>query len=108
MRIEHIKKYKLAILSTVATLLIFGLGVYIGRIGSHQTGGEVLNIENNDSSISSSTIDMAPFWAVWKTLDEKCVYTHKNAKVISEQDKVWGAIQGLTSAYGDPYTVFMP
>ena len=105
---EKIKKYKIVVLSTVITLLVFGLGVYVGKSGQ-RSGGEILNIENGDSaSISSSTIDMAPFWAVWKTLDEKFVYTHKNAKVITDQDKVWGAIQGLTAAYGDPYTIFMP
>ena len=51
---------------------------------------------------------MSEFWQVWNTLDQKFVYTQKGAKVISAQDKLYGAIQGMTAAYGDPYTVFMP
>ncbi len=101
--------YKILILSAVITLIIFGFGVYVGKIWSHPNTNEIINIDNSSSlSVSSSTIDMAPFWNVWKTLDEKFVYTHKNAKVITNQDKIWGAIEGLTAAYGDPYTVFMP
>jgi len=51
---------------------------------------------------------MDAFWETWNILSQKFVYTHKDAKKITDQDKIWGAIQGLTAAYGDPYTVFMP
>jgi carboxyl-terminal processing protease len=27
---------------------------------------------------------------------------------INDQERVWGAIQGMTAALGDPYTVFFP
>jgi carboxyl-terminal processing protease len=51
---------------------------------------------------------MDAFWTAWKILDQKFVYTHKDAKKITDTDKLWGAIEGLTASYGDPYTVFMP
>ena len=57
---------------------------------------------------SSSSTDMTAFWTTWKLLEQKFVYTHKDAKKINDEDKLWGAIQGLTDSYGDPYTVFMP
>ncbi|MBU1557705.1 S41 family peptidase, partial [Patescibacteria group bacterium] len=50
-------------------------------------------------------IDFTPFWTAWNVLNEK--YVSPNGK-ISDQEKVWGAIQGLASSLGDPYTVFMP
>lgn len=109
MQNENAKRYKIAILATVVTLIIFGLGVYVGKAWYHPNASEILNIDNSASlGVSSSTIDMTPFWNVWKILDEKFVYTHKNAKIVTNQDKIWGAIEGLTASYGDPYTVFMP
>ncbi|MEI6420045.1 MAG: S41 family peptidase [bacterium] len=73
-----------------------------------------LNIINNLTStdfLSSSTasvIDMKPFWEAWKLLDEKFVATKHSSKKATDQEKVWGAIAGMTSSFGDPYTVFMP
>ena len=40
-------------------------------------------------------------------MNDKFVATHSK-KDVTDQDKVWGAVQGLASAYGDPYTVFFP
>ncbi len=106
---EHMKKYKIVILSTILTLIVFGLGIYVGKTSGYNSSGEVLNIVDDGSgTVSSSTIDMTPFWTVWNTLDEKFVQTHKNVKTPTNADKIYAAIQGLTSAYGDPYTVFMP
>ena len=106
---ENIKKYKVVILSTVITLIIFGLGVFVGRTGNHNTSGETLNIVNDGSgTVSSTTIDMTPFWTVWNLLSQKFVQTHKNVKTPTNADKIYAAIQGMTSAYGDPYTIFMP
>ncbi len=53
------------------------------------------------------TIDMSEFWHVWKLLDEKFI-SASSTKVVSDQDKLYGAIEGLVKSYGDPYTVFMP
>jgi carboxyl-terminal processing protease len=51
---------------------------------------------------------MAPFWEVWKLLDEKYVITKDQEATTTAQDRVWGAIQGMTDSLGDPYTVFLP
>ncbi|MDE2172475.1 MAG: S41 family peptidase, partial [Patescibacteria group bacterium] len=45
-----------------------------------------------------------PFWKVWSILDQKYVA----AASTTVDDKIYGAIQGLTDSYGDPYTVFFP
>ncbi|MFA6095034.1 MAG: S41 family peptidase [Candidatus Paceibacterota bacterium] len=53
-------------------------------------------------SLATTTADFAPFWKAWNLLNEKALST------TTDQEKVWGAIEGLASAYGDPYTVFFP
>lgn len=53
--------------------------------------------------------DFAPFWKAWVTLDSKIAPSQASStKPVTNQDKVWGAIQGLAASYGDPYTVFFP
>ncbi len=52
-------------------------------------------------------IDLAPLWKVWGILDDRFVATASSTRV-NDQEKVYGMIEGLTKAYGDPYTVFMP
>jgi len=93
--------------------LAFGLGVSFGQ-NKQQFGLNNLNsdliIVNNELASTSEPIDMAPFWEVWKLLDEKYVNTQKSTTTATTtaQDRIWGAIQGLTNSLGDPYTVFMP
>ena len=53
--------------------------------------------------------DFAPMWKAWAILDQKIAPSKASStKVVTEQDKVWGAIQGLASSFGDPYTTFFP
>ena len=53
-------------------------------------------------------VDFQAFWKAWNILNTKYVPngSTSTAKSISDQDKLWGAIAGLTKSYGDPYTVF--
>lgn len=53
--------------------------------------------------------DFSPMWKAWAILDQKIAPSKASStKVVTEQDKVWGAIQGLASSFGDPYTTFFP
>ena len=99
-------KYKVVLLTAVFVVVAFGVGMYFGKKDSKTYNGDNFAILNSTSSVSS--VDMNTFWTVWKTLNDKFVYTQKNAKVINDQDKLYGAIEGLTASYNDPYTVFMP
>lgn len=51
-----------------------------------------------------AAVDFALFWKVWSTLNEKYVA----ATSTSDQEKVWGAIEGLAASFKDPYTTFFP
>ena len=55
---------------------------------------------------SGEPADFDQFWKVWNVINEKYVPTKH--KAISNQEKVWGAISGLASSLGDPYTYFLP
>jgi carboxyl-terminal processing protease len=102
---NNFKKYKVFLITGFLVTVAFGAGMFFGK-SSRNTTYEVPI--SKYSSLASTTVNMDTFWTVWKLLDEKFVYTHKDSTSTTEQDKLWGAIQGLTDAYGDPYTVFMP
>ena len=99
-------KYKIFLITTILVFVSFGLGVYLGK------SGENIGYKEPAVARSTSTVisieDMNAFWTTWKLLDQKFVYTNKDAEKIDDKDKLWGAIQGLAASYGDPYTVFMP
>ncbi|HUQ30224.1 MAG TPA: S41 family peptidase [Candidatus Paceibacterota bacterium] len=52
--------------------------------------------------------DFTDFWKAWNALNSEYVITHASSTLPSTKEKMWGAIAGLTAAYGDPYTVFFP
>lgn len=51
--------------------------------------------------------DLSDFWKVWNTLNTRFVQTHGSSSMPESKEKLWGAIEGLTKSFGDPYTVFM-
>ena len=96
---------KVAFSAVLVGGVLFWGGYYVG-IHRESPIVTLQNI-NNSSVAASTTADFAPFWQVWNTLNKKFVLT-KTKKIPTDQEKVWGAIQGLAAAYGDPYTTFFP
>jgi len=85
------------ILSVFITgLIIFGIGYYTGSRGA-VVSAETLGASKNNPDLTS-------FWRVWRLIDEKS----PNAKENTTEKRLYGAIQGLASSVGDPYTVFFP
>lgn len=105
---------RLTILIAVIVLLLvsatgsFLVGVYFGYENRPAVEGitQLYNKEDN----KPAEVDFAPFWEAWQILEDKYVDTNGTTTdpVLTSQEKVWGAISGLTSALGDPYTVFLP
>ena len=85
--------------------VLFTGGYYFGKNAGLKT--VELNGLAGFSENASTTADFTPFWEVWNTLNQKFVLT-KTKKIPTDQEKVWGAIQGLAASYGDPYTIFFP
>jgi carboxyl-terminal processing protease len=82
---------------------VFALGFYVGQERSLSgVPSQFLNTSNVEN------VDLAPFWKAWKILDEKFTPASSTVEVVKNQEKIWGAIQGLTASYKDPYTVFFP
>ncbi|MFH1841459.1 MAG: S41 family peptidase [Candidatus Nealsonbacteria bacterium] len=49
-------------------------------------------------------VDFSLFWDAWRALEAKYV----DSEDINYQEMVYGAISGMVSSLGDPYTVFLP
>lgn len=102
---------KIAIGVIFFSLLVFGAGFYYGSVNGQQQS-------NNASTVpprvqASEDIDMQEFWEAWQTLDEKFVPRTPSTSTSSttdatDQERVYGAISGMTESLGDPYTVFLP
>ncbi len=80
----------------------FGFGFRKGL--DHKSEAEKADTVVNKDDKTAEVVDFEPFWKVWNIINEKFV-TAKEP--ISDQDKVWGAIEGLTASLGDPYSVFL-
>lgn len=85
--------------SILVAIFVFLGGMFIGA--RHPALAGVAEVTNAQMP-QNITADFAPFWKVWHLLDEKY------AGSVSDQNKVYGAIQGLVGATGDPYTTFFP
>jgi carboxyl-terminal processing protease len=66
-------------------------------LGYHHAQADVQN--------GATDVQMSRFWYVWNLLDQK--YPFKE-NVPDNNDKIYGAISGLTASYRDPYTMFFP
>ncbi len=98
----------------VLLALILALGSFVSGLQADS----LLNNEDQTASLFSffsseaevveeDEKDLTQFWKVWELLDEKFI-SASSTELLSEEDKINGAIQGLVATYGDPYTVFLP
>ena len=89
-------------------LLILGsysLGLNRGKSSEKSTEASVpLNssILENTTPQKDTAVDFSLFWKVWDTLKEK----HIDRDTLDAQKMVYGAINGMLRATGDPYTSF--
>lgn len=96
----------------VAFALVLALG-FAGGIGvgaANGTGGALKNIPFLGDGLTATvdeSADFTDFWKTWNAINSKFVQTH-GSTTPSTKERIWGAIQGMVSSYGDPYTVFMP
>jgi len=98
---------------------VFLIGLYIG-IHQVQTYAQTSGNASSTSAIvlaapgrgnaaePPSDIDLSPLWLTWNLLNNNFVQSHASGTTPSDEEKMYGAIDGLMSSYGDPYTVFFP
>ena len=89
--------------------LAFGAGLIVGGGGSSSSlVAHIPLIGNQLDATPDQSADLTDFWEAWNALDANYVITHASSTLPSTKDRIFGAISGLASSYGDPYTVFFP
>ncbi len=101
------KRFTLAFFSVVAVAFAFVAGVQVGT--QQETDASVLPGISFARTTQPEGVDFSPLWKAWHLLDEKFVPAGTSTEhVLTDEEKLWGAVQGLARAHGDPYTVFLP
>lgn len=91
------------VLILALAVFTFGIGFQLGSKSGKTISVSVESIENKTSA-KLPKYDFSLFWDVWDRL--KYNYIDKNA--LDPQKMIYGAISGMVSSLGDPYTVFLP
>ncbi len=104
-----IKFYQKNVAIALVLTLVFGGVFFVGfKFGeSHQASSDTLQNLSNKTVGEPASVDFSVFWKAWNLINEKYVPTHSSTTP-TDQQKVYGAIQGLASSLDDPYTVFFP
>ena len=93
------KKLTYVLVGVPVVVLALFIGIFIGD----HNASSVNRSDLVDQTVVTSD-KFQKFWKAWQILDNKYV-TSASSTV---DTKIYGAIQGLASSYGDPYTVFFP
>lgn len=96
------KKFLFVIASIVLLAVAFVSGMYVEYL--HRPYSDRISGIDNMQNPDGSNVDFEPFWKVWNMIDQK----FPDAKSVSPQDRVYGAIKGLVGSLGDPYSVYFP
>ncbi len=83
--------------------LAFSVGLYTGVTEFRASAQTLIG-----SNAQPGDVDMSQFWEAWDILQGNFVQVHASTTIPTDQDKLYGAIEGLAASYGDPYTVFLP
>lgn len=89
-------------------VLLLGLGGVVGyrygQVGSNPVKIPLSQIINTQAPDNKQSLDFGTFWEVWGYLDQ----TYLDPEKLDAKEMVNGAISGMTSAVGDPYTTYLP
>ncbi|MCX6786722.1 MAG: S41 family peptidase [Candidatus Kaiserbacteria bacterium] len=89
--------------------IAFSAGIFVGNSGSvAAVVSHIPLIGDGLDATPDQSADLTDFWKAWNALDANYVATHASSTLPSTKDRIFGAISGLATSYGDPYTVFFP
>jgi carboxyl-terminal processing protease len=97
-------KVRKSIIIFVVVIGFFVGGYYLGVNGYKAEVTKSLEVNISRTIPPEKNVDFALFWQIWDTLASK--YFDKSKLVPAQM--VYGAIQGMVSAVGDPYTMYLP
>ena len=111
-----IKRPQIRWTSLLKYTLVAILAVLIGyRIGKGLTWKQIIGLSKEEGALQLTrltnttpnrdlgAVDFSLFWEVWARLERDYV----DSSQLDAQKMVYGAIAGMTSALGDPYTLFL-
>lgn len=97
-------KARKIILSVLVLLGVFAGGYYLGVGGYRLQVTRALNVSIDRRVPIDKNVDFSLFWQVWDLMTQK--YYDKSKLIPSQM--INGAIEGMVSSIGDPYTTFLP
>lgn len=100
----NFSKVRKVIISAVVVVGVFAGGYYLGIQGYRAEITKYLHLSINRTTPADKNVDMSLFWQVWDLMAEK--YYDKSK--LDPSQMVYGAIEGMVSSAGDPYTTFLP
>ena len=106
-RIFHIVGSTLITLAVIGG--IFGIGVYVGSSDKPQLAQINKLFAATQKEEEPRNVDMTAFWKTWDLINDKYVPTGSATSTkITDEQKVFGAIEGLVASLGDQYSFFLP
>ncbi len=97
-------KTRYLLLAFLLILVSFGSGYAFGRKGYFLELKQFPGVNLSREIPTDKKLDFSLFWGVWDLLEAS--YFDKSKLVPTTM--VYGAIEGMVRAVGDPYTVFLP
>lgn len=89
----------------VISAVFFGTGYYFGLNGYKANTKKFPKVTiTREIPVDKSDLDFSLFWKVWDTVSTKYFDKEK----IVPRNMIYGAIEGMVAAIGDPYTTFLP
>lgn len=97
-----------SIITIIVIILLIITAFFSGIFFAKNENIKIDNLLPVSSSVLQPTlVDFSPFWKTWNVINEKFVPA-TTTDILTDEEKLYGAIQGLASSLGDPYTVFLP
>lgn len=96
---DKFSKAKYYAFTALLIAVFFSFGTYYGE--GKKPDVKIEGLTGTEIAVETNA-DFAPFWKVWNKINEK----YPEASKVSDQEKVYGAIQGLVDSLDDPYSVY--
>ncbi|MBT3282953.1 S41 family peptidase [bacterium] len=105
----NLQKNKSSVFTMVVVILLVAGAFFSGLFIGGNKNGRISAAApiSTDGSLTPAVIDFSPLWKAWNAINEKFVPA-TTTDAITDEDKLYGTIQGLAGSLGDPYTVFFP
>ncbi|NIT03326.1 hypothetical protein GTO10_00030, partial [Candidatus Saccharibacteria bacterium] len=105
MRIKlNLKQIRLTIFIIALLLLAGGIGYWLGGQGIEINFRGPARVTIDRTAPADKDIDFSLFWITW----DRLAASYLDKAALKPQEMIYGAIGGMVSSLGDPYTVFLP